>query len=158
MTARLAAMIAPNNVYRTPAAPFRGFWRGRHFEAEPIVPPFRIKAFQPIITGDVVPTARGTEVRVRMRLHAAVSALLIIFFGFLFIAGVLSLLSATTHPRVPNGSTDGAVAVGTALAVFATVVLGAYGTISVAFWTEVTKTRSLLRDGLGIADADVEER
>jgi hypothetical protein len=42
-------------------------------------------------------------------------------------------------------------------AVMAGMALFAYGLMSLSFWSEVKRARALLREGLGISDADVVE-
>jgi hypothetical protein len=149
VSARIAAMITPRRFYlKRPAEPFRGTIRGSHFKVMRVLSLFVRNSFQPVIVGEVAQGALGAEVRVRMRLHAAVAAFTICWFGGLALFGGRVVYDAATkNPPRP----------GPVLAVLAGMALFAYGLVSISFWSEVKKARLLLRDGLGLADTDTQE-
>jgi len=119
---------------------------GSHFKVRRVLGMWVRNSFLPVVIGDIAQGEFGTEVRIRMRLHAGVAAFMVFWFGFLVLFGGRLVYSAAT-----KGS---ARPEGTGLAVMA---LFAYGLMSISFWTEVKKARLLLRDGLGVGDSDVLE-
>src|SRR5438105_2783501 len=98
-------MITPRRFYlKRPPQPFRGSVRGSHFKVIRVLGMFVRNSFQPVVVGDIAQGPVGTEIRVRMRLHAGVATFMAIWFGLLLIGAGVFVRSATTHAsRQPLG-------------------------------------------------------
>jgi hypothetical protein len=145
VAARLAKMVAvKQGLWRRPPEPLCGSIRGRHFKVVRILTAAR-NSWQPVVIGEIAPTLEGTEVWVRMRLQRVVAALTALWFGGLLCAATLLAWGGFRggfRPATRNGPAFGlAFAVG--------MILLGYLLVSVAFWTEAKKARSLLCEGLG---------
>jgi len=164
VAAKLAKLVATGwYLLTTPPEPFRGSVRGRHFKIVRVLGTFLGLPFhnswQPVIVGDVVSAPGGTEIRVRMRLSALAGTFTALWFsGFFWGAGLLLRvgLAEGFGPSFTNGREAAGAGVG--LAVIGAMVLAGYAGVSVAFWTEVKKARSALREGLGCRDVDSRNR
>jgi len=147
-SARIAGMITPRRFFlKRPQEPFRGTFSDSHFEVMRVLGMGWHNSFLPVVIGDVVQGELGAEVRVRMRLNALVAAFVTVWFGGLFLMTGGFVYDAMTRSRP----------IGDSLAGLGVMALFAYGLMSISFWTEVTRARLLLRDGLGVTDSDVVE-
>jgi len=94
-----------------------------------------------------------------MRLSAFAGTFTALWFGGLFWGAGMLLrvgLAEGFGPSFHNGREVAGAGVG--LAVIGAMVLVGYAGVSVAFWTEVKKARTALREGLGCRDVDPPNR
>ncbi len=150
VVARLAKMVAVGWFFlKNPSQPFRGTLAGRHFKIVRLLGTFlglRYRnSWQPVIVGEIVPAPAGTEVRVKMRLHAFVAVFTAAWFAGLFFG--LGLWLWTVLRR-------GFDAVGPGILVGCAMGFFAYALISFSFWSEVKKARALLREGLSCREIE----
>ncbi len=138
--ARLTAAVAARRwSFKAPPEPFTGWVRGRQFE---VMRTIRYRnSFLPVVTGEIAPDAAGARIRVVMRLHLAVAAFMIVWFGFVLTFAVAAVVSMLRHSPDAPGYTF--LAVPAAMAAFG------YGLVSLGFWPEVRKARTLLAEILG---------
>lgn len=146
--ARLEKIVAHGWFFlKNPPQPFRGTVSGRHFKIVRLLETFmglrKRNSWQPVIVGDVVPAADGTEVRVVMRPHAVVAV-----FTALWFAAVLSGVGWFLRIAFRDGlEASGGGLLGTcAMAAFG------YALVSWSFWSEVNRAKGLLREGLGCTE------
>jgi hypothetical protein len=111
--------------------------------------PFTRNSFRPVVIGDIVPAPNGTEVRVRMRLQAAVAAFMTVWFGGLLIGAGALVRQAMTHGFCHDLGGKSGAGVGGALAGVGGMALLGYLLMSAGFWSEVKKVRVLLREQIG---------
>lgn len=147
---RLDKMVAPGWFFlRNPPQPFRGTISGRHFKIARLLGTFlglRYRnSWQPVIVGEVAAMAEGTEVRIRMRLHAFVAVFTALWFAFL-----LSFIAISLSIALRRGF-DAAVP---GLLVACGMGAVAYSLVSFSFWSEVKKARALLREGLKCGEVE----
>ena len=151
---RLGAMVASGRFYvRSPPQPFRGTIQGAHFKVMRVLGAWARNSWQPVIVGTIVPVPDGTEVRVRMRLHLLVAAFMSIWFGGLLCATGPPVWRALARRFGSDARTVGSSG-GADLALVAAIALAGYAIMSISFWTEVSRARTLLRDGLGCRDLE----
>jgi len=153
--AKLASLVATSWFsLMPPPEPFRGSLQGRQFKVVRVLGTIlglpTHNAWQPLILGDLVPAAGGTEVRVRMRLRAFVGAFTAVWFGVLLWVAARLLWAGLTEGFGPSGGAAGA---GVGLGVVGAMVLAGYALVSVSFWTEARKARRALSEGLGCREA-----
>ncbi|SRR6266498_1933620 len=146
VAARLAHMVAVGwFIPPTPPQPFRGTITATHFKVARVLGTFLglpyWNSFLPLIVGDIVPSPRGTEVRIRMRLHALVGAFTALWFGALFFMTAFAMSIA-----LRDGAEGNPLAL---LASVSAIGLFGYALVSISFWSEAKKARALLREGLG---------
>jgi len=147
VVARLIKMVAPGWFYLcTPPQPFRGRVSGQQFKIVRLPVGRRGLRFHtgpPVLVGEIVPVAEGSEVRVTMRLHAAVAVFIGVWFA-LWCSGLASIVLAELQR-------------GSALLVPGFLAAAAMGAFAVAFvrfsfWFEAKKASALLREGLECAE------
>lgn len=157
--AKLSNLVTPKWFSLKPLPqPFRGSIRGRHFKIVRVLRRAR-NSWLPVIVGDVVPVADGTELRVTMRLQAFVAAFMVFWFGGLFFGAAMMLWSGLTEgfgPHVRDGRQVGGGGAG--LPIIAAMILAGYLMMSFAFWTEVKKVRLALCEGLGCREVEAGNR
>lgn len=158
--AKLRALIAAPRLFGRPAEPFRGWIEGRHFKITRVLGtflglPYR-NSWQPVIIGDIAPTAEGTEIRARMRLQTFVGVFTAVWFGFLVCFVGAMLWAAATQGFGPSIGRDGRAqgGAGVGLAVAFGMGLFAYSLVRVSFWSEVRKAKAALREGLGCSEIE----
>lgn len=160
---RLAKMVAVGPWYfERPPEPFKGSIQGTQFKVVrvPRTPVGRYPSSPPvIIVGNIVPAPEGTEVRVRLRLHALLAAFITMWFAAMSCLAVMLLWSGLSHgfgPYARGGRQFAGAGVG--LAFMGGVMLVGYVLMSVAFWTEAKKASALLRQGLGFRGVEDPKR
>lgn len=141
IVARLDRMVAPNwFCLKDPPQPFLGTLNSRRFKiVRTLLTLLRLRYWnlcQPLIVGEIVPVAEGTEVRAKMRLHAFVAV-----SGALWLAFDLAICVVIAF-RVGFAAGAPALLIGCGMAACA------YALVSISFWSEVKKARALLREGL----------
>jgi hypothetical protein len=145
VVAKLSTLVSTRRVaLSAPLEPFRGVIEGRRFKLLRVLGGLfgARNSWQPLVVGEVVPAAGGSEIRVRMRLHLLVAAFTVMWFGGLLVGAVSMLLSS----RIGEGAAAlGMAAVG-------------YAMTSWGFWPEVARARRLLENGLGCAEVGMGSR
>jgi hypothetical protein len=161
---RFASIVSARRFYlKLPAEPFVGSIRGGHFKVVPVLRSTsgrpRRNSWRPVVVGDIVRVPNGTEVRVRMRIPIQAAAFMLLWFGSLLAIAILVLWKGQrgglAAPNTRHGGRDGGLGV---VAIIGGMLAFGYLLMSVAFWTEAGKTKTVLLEALGCREARAQNR
>ncbi len=144
--ARLRRIVSVNWFTLTPPPePFRGRLDGMHFKIVRVLGWIHRNSFQPVLVGQILPSAGGTAICLRMRLHAFVAAFMAFWFGGLVLGATMMLRAAMRHGLHP-GSANPSSIVG--LLIVGGMMLAGYLLVNLSFWSEVKRARQILCEAL----------